>query len=568
MNRQQNSTKKKRETYILPHPADNRRDSSLLWPWLIVAATVLLTAAVRIRLLNMPLERDEGEYAYLGQLLLQGMPPYLSAYSMKLPGVYAAYALIMSLFGQTAAGIHLGLTLINAGTILMIFLLAKKMFNPLAGAVAAAAYGILSLGSAVLGTAAHATHFVVLFAVPGALLMLEALEQDRLIFYFFSGLLLGTAFLMKQHAVFFILFSGLYLVSWQIKTRRAAGPWPKWLAQQGVFAAGVFLPFLLSCLLLYLAGVFDQFRFWTFTYASQYVSELPLSRVISTLRSQTGQTVKPAWPLWLAAAAGLAYLLWRPAARRKIPFIAGFTVCSFLAVTPGGYFREHYFILMLPAVALLTGAACGWLSPSLEQPRRPWAIFLLFCAAAAYPLYQDRDLFFRLPPREACRRLYKNNPFPESAVIADYVKKHTTKRDRIAVIGSEPQIYFYADRLSATGYIYTYGLMEIQPHARAMQEEMIREVESAKPKYLIFVDIDLSWLPEPGSDSLIFAWLAAYASQNYKTAGIVTIRPSGQTEYLWDQDAVSHEKTESSVVYIYERLEARPAGTPKVKPMP
>jgi hypothetical protein len=38
------------------------------------------------------LERDEGEYAYAGQLMLQGIPPYQLAYTMKLPGPFAAYA--------------------------------------------------------------------------------------------------------------------------------------------------------------------------------------------------------------------------------------------------------------------------------------------------------------------------------------------------------------------------------------------------------------------------------------------------------------------------------------------
>ena len=35
-----------------------------------------LVVAIRIRLLGIPLERDEGEYAYAGQLILQGVPPY------------------------------------------------------------------------------------------------------------------------------------------------------------------------------------------------------------------------------------------------------------------------------------------------------------------------------------------------------------------------------------------------------------------------------------------------------------------------------------------------------------
>ena len=78
------------------------------WPALWLLLILALVAVVRIRLLSMPLERDEGEYAYAGQLMLEGEPPYRLIYNMKMPGTYAAYAWIMAVFGQSAAGIHLG----------------------------------------------------------------------------------------------------------------------------------------------------------------------------------------------------------------------------------------------------------------------------------------------------------------------------------------------------------------------------------------------------------------------------------------------------------------------------
>jgi hypothetical protein len=56
----------------------------------LLALVMLLTCAIRIHLRNIPLERDEGEYAYSGQLMLQGVPPYKLAYTMKLPGTHAA----------------------------------------------------------------------------------------------------------------------------------------------------------------------------------------------------------------------------------------------------------------------------------------------------------------------------------------------------------------------------------------------------------------------------------------------------------------------------------------------
>src|SRR5215831_20149643 len=97
--------------------------------WLLVGLVILFVVVVRVRLREMPLERDEGEYAYAGQLMLQGVPPYKEAYNMKLPGTYAAYALIMAVFGQSASGIHIGVALINAASILLIFLIGRLLVD-------------------------------------------------------------------------------------------------------------------------------------------------------------------------------------------------------------------------------------------------------------------------------------------------------------------------------------------------------------------------------------------------------------------------------------------------------
>src|SRR5215467_1823348 len=105
--------------------------------WIIVGLTILLVFAIRVRLRQMPLERDEGEYAYAGQLILHGVPPYKEAYNMKLPGTYAAYAVIMAVFGQTPGGIHTGLALVNAASIILIYLIGRKLLDEITGVVAA-----------------------------------------------------------------------------------------------------------------------------------------------------------------------------------------------------------------------------------------------------------------------------------------------------------------------------------------------------------------------------------------------------------------------------------------------
>ena len=189
----------------------NGRLVQFAW-WALATIVFTLVVAIRIRLLGIPLERDEGEYAYAGQLILQGIPPYKLAYNMKFPGTYAAYALIMSIFGQTIAGIHLGLLLINAATIVLIFFLGRQLVNSTVGLAAAMSYAVLSVGPGVLGFAGHATHFVVLPVLGGTLLLLTTTDRRATGRLFASGLLFGGGLLMKQPGIFFALFGAIYLV--------------------------------------------------------------------------------------------------------------------------------------------------------------------------------------------------------------------------------------------------------------------------------------------------------------------------------------------------------------------
>src|ERR1700750_769600 len=121
------------------------RSNGVVARWLVVLALfviICVAEGIRTRLLDMPLERDEGEYAYAGQLMLQGIPPYRLAYNMKFPGVYAAYALIMWIFGESSVGIHLGLLIVNIGSIAIVFLITKRLIGVIAGIAAAASYTI------------------------------------------------------------------------------------------------------------------------------------------------------------------------------------------------------------------------------------------------------------------------------------------------------------------------------------------------------------------------------------------------------------------------------------------
>ena len=136
------------------------------WTWWFLVLVLVVVAVVRLRLLNFPLERDEGEYAYAGQLMLQGIPPYQLAYNMKFPGTYAAYAAIMALFGQTPAGIHFGVLCLTTLTALMLFWLGKQILDGTAGMAAATFYAVMAASPAMLGLAGTCHAFRARFLPP------------------------------------------------------------------------------------------------------------------------------------------------------------------------------------------------------------------------------------------------------------------------------------------------------------------------------------------------------------------------------------------------------------------
>ena len=528
--------------------------------WIMLAAVVMLVVAIRIRLLNLPLERDEGEYAYAGQLMLQGIPPYLLAYNMKLPGIYAAYAFIMAIFGQTTAGIHLGLAAVNVVTTVLVFFLVRRISDYFSAAVAASAFILLSVSPALLGTAGHATHFVLLPAVAGLLALLRALDRNKRSTLFLSGLLFGLAFLMKQQGIFFGIFGGLYLV--YSETRKRPVSWSRLAARCAIYSAGATLPFGITCLLLYRVGGFSTFWFWTVSYARQYVAVMSMKEALQSFAAGFSGAFNSGRFLWVFAGAGVVVLLCNWKKYRNSLFIMGLFLFSFLSICPGFYFREHYFILLLPAVAAAIGLAIGsasrWIAK--KNPHLSFITLLLFILACGHSCYTQKTVLFFLPPQEACRTMYGTNPFPEALKIAEYIKQHASKDATLAVLGSEPEIFFYSGLKSSTGYIYMYGPVESQSYAATMRQQMFREIESAKPEYVIVVNISTSWLASPQSNRLIIDWLNRYAKENLELVGLIDILSGTKTVYYWDLQEKIRSPQSQDFIVVYKQKPASEAA--------
>ena len=336
--------------------------------------------------------------------------------------------------------------------------------------------------------------------------------------------------------------------------------------------------------------MFDRFWFWTFLYARSLslpgADESGNSRILANAQ----RVLAINWVIWLLAAVGSIALASDKAVPGRRAFVFGFVLFAALCVVPGYFFRPHYFIVLLPGVAILAGVGAvalvqfasgprlaSWLArargthrPAAAQSMRPHRMPMPpsihrrshgGCGAD----WPSRSSWRPSPgpsggsagdlletPIEACRATYGANPFVESPVVAEYLKQHTRPGDCIAVFGSEPQIYFYANRHAATSYIYAYPLMELHPFAHAMQEEMIRQIKAERPKYVVLVDCITSWFRRPGSDHYLTDWLNDHLATAYHPVGLVDLLPTG-TEYKWECASRRAQPRAKDCLWIFKR---------------
>ncbi len=531
----------------------DRRDSPFLLAVLLL--TLLGSAAIRVRLLSMPLERDEAEIGLAGQLILQGIPPYTKSYDMRWPGTFYSYAAIEAVFGQTSRGIHLGIVLVNLAAVVLVFLIARRLLDAYAAVAAAIAYAALSLSPSTMALAGQTAHFVVLCALAAIFFLQQALATRRLGFYLLAGIFAGLAPMMKQPGAVFTAFVVAY---WAYGAFRRREAWRRMLPGGIALGAGIAVALGMMLGSVLVTHTFGVFWLWTVSYPRYYGLSTPLA---DTLRNFLMYFVAAMWEcflFWVVAVFG-ACLLWRhPRTRARAPFLLGLLCFSFLGVLPGLLFRVHYFILMLPAVSFLCGAAVfvvrrrSWRQSPVAAGIKSAGLVLVPLGVA---LFGQEYIYFRATPVEACRLIYgSENPFVECIDVARYIGEHTEPHDTVAVVGSEPEIYFYSRRRPATGHILTYPLMEPQPYAHQFQEQMIQQIEAARPKYVVSVNMPYSWLATPASDPTLRGWFARFRQQQLELVAVVERDAAGRTTFVPRKPTAQELAAAPPLFSVYRRL--------------
>ncbi len=418
----------------------------------------------------MPLDRDEGAFGYIGQVINRGGLPYRDALDHKPPVAFYINAIALNLVPATETGIHWFLLIYNFLTLLCLFFLAKTYFKSLAaGLWTAFAFAIFSSSPAIQGFTASTEMWSLLPMALSLLLAVMAIDREKNMLMLLSGVAGAAACWTKQTAFSSVLFVLIYVIAIAWRTRRFLGP-VAWLGGALGFSGAIALYF-------YAHGIFREFLYWCFEFGATYASQASFGDALHEMRVRAVE-IMTGDGMVVALAIGAA--VWCVIRRRQW-FLGGFLLLSLAGTIPGNAYR-HYLAQLAPAIALAAGFGLWEISN-----RKRIAAWAGAVAMIALPLIANSRYFFESDPNIISGMYFGLNPFPESKAIAEVIAQRSAPSDKILIVGSEPQILFYAQRPSASRFVMLYPLMTDHARYREFQEAMWREAQLEKPKYVVAV---------------------------------------------------------------------------------
>lgn len=454
--------------------------------WKTAAVFVLLAAvmgALQWNWFAMPLERDEGEYAYAAWLTRTGKGvPYRDSFLQKPPMIVYTYALVEALVpGSDKAGFRVAGFLAALATAGLVWGLGRREFGGGAGVWAACLWmAFVQQYTLFNSVAANVEKFMVV-PMLGAMAAVGAGERCPLR-WGLAGTLAAAAVLYKPICApvlvgYFLWRGGGTAGEWR-------GAWRWWgaavlggvavlVATLGWFAWKGALGAMWECAVEY-----------TGAYAK--LSGHPLQGVVSWAAAFG------TWKLGLIAGLTVAGALrcWRDGWK----WAGVFALATGLAMSG---LNGHYYLMALPFGAMLAGAGADRL-PFRDGRWRQWGgavltvgLVVVLCGTGK----ERKGLVFS--PRYLCRALYAGNPFPEAEGAGRAVASLCGEDGRVYVVGSEPEILWYARRKGVSRFAISYPLAIGTGYEGKYQTEALAALDETPPDVVVVARTRMGFLGDP-----------------------------------------------------------------------
>jgi hypothetical protein len=439
-----------------------------------ISAICVLPLLLYAPLLLEPFERDEGVYATMAQGLLRGEVPYRDLFDHKPPLVFVYYAISFLAFGEGVLAPRLLASLFWSATTLLIYRQGRMLFPETTARIAAVLFS-LSSGFVLLQATANTEAFMLLPLTASVLALGRGLRDGSGKWFLIAGVCAAIAALTKQVALLNLLTLGglglLYGLYW-------SRPRSKWPALAAIFGAvGVFVAALVP---FALTGALDDFYYATVRYNVIYGGQVTLFERIENEAIALLLFTRSGAPLVVGALLALPTLR-KALGSRDALLLGSWLLASYAGATAGGYAFPHYYVALLPSLALI--AAIGLQRAFEGGHARPVGVLVVgvsFAMAAAFngSIYlldspEDRHIA-RYPEGHAERHI-------QSPEVGAYIASITSPDDKIYETGRDSQLYFYADRRPATRFFYDRPLHLEASHIAAT----IAELRATPPALII-----------------------------------------------------------------------------------
>jgi 4-amino-4-deoxy-L-arabinose transferase-like glycosyltransferase len=401
-----------------PTRQQRRSTSSRRELWGMFLVLLAITFVLRLPAFFVPVfNSDETFVATQAQVIQQGGELYEDAADRKPPLVPYVYAATFSFFETTALwSVRVVAMLAIALTALLLAIEGRRRYGARAGWTAGILFVLAMVAFAPQD--GQAANFEV-FMLPS---MVAAIVLARRGKSAAAGVAVAVATLAKQTGAA-TLIPVLYLVA------RARG-------RRGVAEAGA--GFALPLAAVALAVGPGQLIYWVVLGNGSYLGVSSASAIVVAMFVL--MTLG-----WAACNLPILWKLPRAWRDRREPALDGmrdldlwlWLVSAGLSVAIGLRFFGHYYMQLVPPLALLTaGALSRGSARAATRTVAASAVIAIACSAAGY---------FMRP----------FGPEPEYESVSRYVAANTHPDDKILVWGSEPEIYWASNRLPATRFLTT-----------------------------------------------------------------------------------------------------------------
>jgi|GEM_PF-920852 len=552
------TAKKSKPTSSASSPATRKKTSSKTtssfygekWGlFFLFGASALCFLITRFKLLAIPLERDEGSFAYISHWLWRGKELYTDMLDSKLPGLYAYYGLFTTVFGYNASGVHTGLLFANIASGICFYFLVKDIYSRYIAIIATSFLLWMLVSPNVMGFAAHATQLLMPFMLCGILFFWKGLQKNKLHWFFLAGLLIGISFTIKQQsAVFGILIALIWWPArlWWIRNEKHKIPILEWI----LLGVGGVLP--AACVFLYfkLVGRFDLFYDWTVTQPFNLAASFaqPWYTMFFNI---IPKVIDGFEGVWIAAGLGLILIFISGFKKFNSTFGFSFGIVGLASVIIGAAYYKHYFAVAIPGIALLAACTIYWISQKIGKIG-PAAGIAITAILILLSIRGRADYYFNPDYAKIHFENYNKNLFPECEQIGKELKKRVPEGASIGIMGSEPEVLVAADRAGCSKYLMVYAILFDPVRSPPMQQDYIKELQECAPEYIVWNTTTGSWAN--GYDKLaFFEQLMQWVNANYETVGLAESRDDHPGVVLWDNELANYQSQNGYQVQVLKK---------------